>query len=745
MEKLEVEIVAVQKDGDVLVGAPRVDKGDFVVVNKKEEPKPIINSNGPKNPDNVDIETAAGPGAGPSPAPAPTTTAQAAGLGAPPAPPLAPAPALNPVGSAIISQTVSGAGGSQPNPTMTGRAPAGTVVIGDPVNPLVITLSGPMKVAGTGTLTLTFNGVTVTKAISVTAGSTTFSILGSDLPDPKVYSVGSVAQAQVTLSLTGAIGTVTQTITLDSRPVSDPEVLAASPIRKLLDFSRLGPTELAGLDAYFYFQSKAPGNNLPTEFFSGSSVKSLSGFPASVGNTIELYPGQTFDFYAAGTVNAGLGDFSLNPTSGRSQVMIFGKRVDWGDAAANWAGLQDPLQDPNSLGYLAVANNNAYLPVYDNQNGGFFDSFDTLNQPFANFPVWDDSAGSLGSSTSLSLAPGIKKFALVAGLDGMRMRGLDLNASGATVGLWSGADLQLQAVDLRNVGLGGSTSGGLSVDAVGKVRMGADASLNLDLPTQAGAAEAQQVRLEGQTGVNALGVSAPLPGNLAVIRTGDSLELRNLTIRNFSETRLEGYTQGVSGSSVLQGRILLSGSSVRDFKIKELVGAAVNSDAKIQMMAVDDAGALSGELTVSGKMPVAGKLAQALDSSVTGTLGNTKVDAVQVDLAAKRINFQSAQLTAMNAITARAQTILLQDSFMTVVRDRGMINMFVREGVVNTTYGTVADGKLNFNGSNTFQIGNNSFSIRNQADLTTAYGNSLVDITHNGGSPQPGKVNVLKL
>ena len=83
---------------------------------------------------------------------------------------------------------------------------------------------------------------------------------------------------------------------------------------------------------------------------------------------------------------------------------------------------------------------------------------------------------------------------------------------------------------------------------------------------------------------------------------------------------------------------------------------------------------------------------------------------------------------------------------MTVIRDRGMINMYVRDGLVNTTYGgTTVDGKVNFAGNNTFRIGSTQFTINSQAELTAAYGNTLLDIGQNGGNPQAGKVNVLKL
>ncbi|NDC01272.1 MAG: hypothetical protein EBZ83_07635, partial [Verrucomicrobia bacterium] len=239
-------------------------------------------------------------------------------------------------------------------------------------------------------------------------------------------------------------------------------------------------------------------------------------------------------------------------------------------------------------------------------------------------------------------------------------------------------DLKITTSRLRGLGAGGTTGGtALTLETQGKMVLG-------------GATESRQVRLEGVD----TGAGVPMPGSLAIVRAGDSLEIRNLTIRNFADVKLE--TTGTGG-----GRILLSGATVRDFKIKELVGAAVNADAKVQMMAVDQNGALAGTLTVENRLPVERALAGTLDSSLGGTLASQAVDAAMVDLAAQTVKFQQAQIAAMNAIHVRAQTILLQDSFMTVIRDRGMINMYVRDGLVNTTYGTTVDGKVNFAGNNT--------------------------------------------
>jgi len=184
---------------------------------------------------------------------------------------------------------------------------------------------------------------------------------------------------------------------------------------------------------------------------------------------------------------------------------------------------------------------------------------------------------------------------------------------------------------------------------------------------------------------------------------------------------------------------------------------AVNADAKIQMAAYDSAGKLEGEMVVENHLPVA-KASVAASTSLQAKLGSTELaeimndpqrrdvqlDAGQVDLAARKITFDNASVAALNSITARANTILIQNSFMTVVQNSGMINMYVSSGLVNQNYGTMVDGRVNFAGLNTFTIGNNSFAIGNQTQLNSAYGTNLIEIP-NGGTPQAGKVNVLKL
>ena len=600
--------------------------------------------------------------------------------------------------------------------------------MGDPLNPLALTLSGPTKRAGVGTLSINVAGLIVTKPVLVAAGITQFEILGTDLPDPKVYAPGGV-QATVSLSLTAATGVITETITLASRPVSDPVVQAANPARLFSTTASMSPEEKGALDIFFYFQSKAPGVTTgPSKLFADASLQTTRDFRAVFQDpteAIQLYAGQTHDFFAAKIFQPLKGDLFLEPSAGKNAIVAYANQWAMGQGGtAMWEGLSDPTLDDTLLGFRAINRNDAYAPVYNTDSTagpiGFFDvAAGTLPPPLyglENFPVWDDESGGsfLSSTFAWSLGDNAKSLALAAGAGGAVFEGLDLQANGNRVEILSAGDLKITTSRLRGLGDGGTTGGtALTLETQGKMVVG-------------GADESQQVRLEGVD----TGAGVPMPGSLAIVRAGNSLEIRNLTIRNFADVKLE--KTGTTG-----GRILLSGATVRDFKIKELVGAAVNADAKIQMMAVDQNGDLAGTLTVENRLPV--------ERALAGTLAAEAVDAAMVDLAAQTVKFQQAQIAAMNAIHVRAQTILVQDSFMTVIRDRGMINMYVRDGLVNTTYGTTVDGKVNFAGNNGFRIGSTQFNISNQAELTAAYGNTLLDIGQNGGNPQAGKVNVLKL
>jgi len=218
--------------------------------------------------------------------------------------------------------------------------------------------------------------------------------------------------------------------------------------------------------------------------------------------------------------------------------------------------------------------------------------------------------------------------------------------------------------------------------------------------------------------------------------------MRDVVIRGFGQIEL---AKGLESSAP---RVLVSGSSVRDFKIKELVGAFINADSKIQMAALDASGELAGTMVVQNGLPVNRQLAGVLDKTITDSRKNLLVDAQTVSLAAKRLEFQNTTIAAMSAITARANTVLLNNANFTVISQNGMINFYTRQGLVNTTYGSEVgsdNGKLNFSGVNSFRIGNNAFTVQDQATLNQHYGNSILDMNQNFGRPEAGKVNVLKM
>ena len=87
--------------------------------------------------------------------------------------------------------------------------------------------------------------------------------------------------------------------------------------------------------------------------------------------------------------------------------------------------------------------------------------------------------------------------------------------------------------------------------------------------------------------------------------------MRDVVIRGFGQIEL---AKGLESSAP---RVLVSGSSVRDFKIKELVGAFINADSKIQMAALDASGELAGTMVVQNGLPVNRQLAGVLDKTIT--------------------------------------------------------------------------------------------------------------------------------
>ena len=738
MESLGVEIVAVKADGDVLVGAPKVvaeappkkeepkadaaaKKEDMVakkeeVTGKKEDggmkPEPKADGKadpkmaGGPAPDKLDISTAAG-GPAPSPqgAPAPKPVAIA--------PPPPPAP-VNPV-SSIVGQIIAGVT-SIPDPRMVGQAPAGTIVMGDPNNPFTISLSSALKNAARVVFTVTIGSITVGDSFSIEAGATSFSILGSKIPDPKIYTKGQTAL--VSLTLPGTIGTITQTIKLDSRPLSDPVVQAANPMRALIVLKDI--PMLTSFDKYFYFVGAVPGSMgaLEKYFINAPGRYDPTGINSDykqLADTqkVELATdgeNQDFDFFAAQAIKMASSSNNFPTDSNREDVFFYANQVLLGKPTAGFSGTaSDPLLMDES-----------FMEFWD---GGWRD--------------WAVLGGSVQGGATLTLPVGKNVVGFVAGTGGISIQGVTVNANGAALEVLTSGNLRVQAADFKELSGVRETS----FEAVGVVQMGATTAELAVVTTDAGReslAEEKQVRIEAST----TSLSGSGASGIAVIRSGQGLEMRDVVIRGFGGVELK------KGFEVNAPRVLVSGSSVRDFKIKELVGAMVNADAKIQMAVLDATGELGGTMVVQNGLPVSRQLAGVLDQATPDSLKNILVDAQTVSLAARRLELQNASIAAMSAITARANTVLLHNSSLTVLAQNGMINFYTREGLVNRTYGsgtTSDNGMLNFSGVNSFRIGNNAFTVQDQATLNQNYGSNILDVQQNGNRPEAGKVNVLKM
>ncbi|MEY5062512.1 MAG: hypothetical protein RLZZ112_476, partial [Verrucomicrobiota bacterium] len=675
LEKLDVEVVAVKEDGDVLVGSPKVNPEDMKLVNRKEVPA-----------GGLDIDTAAGPGVGDN---APRTAAVPPPPAEAPRPPLA-GPAANVTG--LIAGEADG--GAVLPPTSMEIA----------VRPGSVTVSFDRKVLRDRVVNLAgFAGAGTSVTVPAGTSSVTINLNPAEL-FPGFPSETSLALKDFTITaLSDGLAASASTAPF----YSPTDIQAANPLR-FLPSGPDNPADLAAFDAYFYFSDRlAEATGRPSAFFDPTAVLTLQDTLSGVAAPVELRLGQDISFFAAGQLTqTGSGPVNLAIPLARPNLAMYGDRVSLGNSAV-WEGLFTGDPPLGSLNYRVLNQNPDYAFYFNPVPGpgtpvGYFDGNGDAYSKF-NFPVWDDAGGILDGALSITLQPPTSlpgSWIVAAGENGFRFAGVDLHANQARVEFQSLGDLKMETARIANLGSGSVGEPTLRIDAKGTVQIG-------------GTDASQQVRLEGAEVDTAAGM-APVAGSLAVIRSETALELRNLTIRSFDGTRLE--TTGVNS-----GRVLLSGSTVRDFKIKELTGMAVNADAKIQMMAVNDSGQLDGQMQLEGSLPVATKLASAIDSSVTGDLGNRAVHANEIDLAAKQVRLNSATLTAMNSITVRANTLLIQDSFMTVVRNHGMINLYVQTGLVNRNYGTMEAGMLNFAGTSTFQIGNVlNLTIANSADINNA-------------------------
>ena len=839
MEKLEVEVVAIAKaDGDLLVGAPTVAKEDMMIVNSKEPP-PVekveakVAENAPppmSGPQGLDIETAAGPGAGAAapPPPAVSTVAKVE----PPA--FAPPPPIAPVVQTIASQIVQNAAQGS---TRVEKTPFSFV--------------DKQFVAATGS---TYS----LPAVNVPPSSVSFSILETDgraKLEGGFLSIGKILGANsftVRASFPGSANYEAGEINLVAGITENTAAMeSANPARRMLLPPVVGD-ELTALDQFFYYTGKVASATGPATFYQTDHQNTVLDLN-SLGSSVQLYPGQTANYYFGSRVQASQPLVSLN--LGAKDVTLYGKGISIGGAAAtpvvSSVRLDGPadvaIPDGNMVGVArsipftqvgalpyAVRLNLAIDPstadvflgdfvaylrhtTADNLDSRTVKLFEHIGATTANpegsagtglsvllsdwatdsiapqdlagiltgtyrpgvsdqllslndlgafdasgtWTLWvgDTSSGGTGKLTSWSveleqlLQPTTvmdlvrsagQNVTLAAGNEGLAVSSTWIKANQANLNFLSTGSLEMSGTQIDGAG------SQFLAEAVGKVKMGAQSTEAVPSPST-DTADREQVRILADAGTDAGGVQVASPGSMAVVRTGESLELRNVTIRNFAETKLEKVKNGVTIGRVLMSGSMVSGSMVRDFKIKELVGAAVNADAKIQMMAIDGKGALAGEMTVEGSLPVATKLATALavaNETLPSETADTQVHAAEIQLSADRVNFLNANVAAMTSITARANTIVVQNSFMTVVRNSGMINMYVQSGRANPFYGQEAQGYANFIGRNVFQIGNNQIvlngSYSNDQGINQL-GVNVLDISHNGGVPVQGKVNILQL
>jgi hypothetical protein len=493
-------------------------------------------------------------------------------------------------------------------------------------------------------------------------------------------------------------------------------------------------------DNYFYFKGSVAGSPgaLAKYFVDAPGKYDVMGtstvyVPLANAQKVELLAsGQDFDFFAAQatklTQNLDLGAMPL--TGGRGEVFFYATRQEMGLASAKFFGTVSPSGVPTMS--------------YDNS------SMDLWEGSWAD---WRNVGGTIQGGFAIDVPSSKEKVGFVAGTGGISIQGVTVNANGAALEVLASGDLLVQATSLLGLSplretsiqsLGviqmGATTEELAAMATLETSVGADGTIQSPSVAQEALQEEKQVRIESSGSVSTAGET--LSTGIAVIRSATGLEMRDVVIRGFGQIEL---AKGLESSAP---RVLVSGSSVRDFKIKELVGAFINADSKIQMAALDASGELAGTMVVQNGLPVNRQLAGVLDKTITDSRKNLLVDAQTVSLAAKRLEFQNTTIAAMSAITARANTVLLNNANFTVIAQNGMINFYTQQGLVNRTYGSEVgsdNGKLNFTGVNSFRIGNNSFTVQDQATLNQHYGNNIVDMNQNFGRPEAGKVNVLKM
>ena len=293
-----------------------------------------------------------------------------------------------------------------------------------------------------------------------------------------------------------------------------------------------------------------------------------------------------------------------------------------------------------------------------------------------------------------------KSLSLIGGKDGIDVRDVVLDVNGADLMMETFAGVSIDNAYVKNVGEQ------FEVSAATSVKMGT----------------------EGSTSEVTVQAKSETANSMAVIRTGDSLELRRVVLKSFARGEI------VSVSAENKGRVLLSATIARDFHINELVNAVIVADAQgqadpLRSSSVDIV-AQGADLTVEGNLPIKTAKYQGID-----------VHGYNVNLEASRIALSGARITAINAITAKAQTLVIDSSILRVVNAVGSINLYSGSGFVNQQYGTVVEGMVNLSGSNIFKIGDQTVSISSAQDVQNALDSGMM--IQGSASPVGGKINVL--
>ena len=306
----------------------------------------------------------------------------------------------------------------------------------------------------------------------------------------------------------------------------------------------------------------------------------------------------------------------------------------------------------------------------------------------------------LGTSTE-------KFLTLVGGQGGIDMKDVVLDVNGANLSMDTSAGINIESGTIRNVG------DAFEINAAKSLVMGTKADTTV---------------AQNNTAAVTIQAKPETPNSMAVIRTGDSLELRRVVLKSFARGEI------VSVSAENKGRVLLSAATARDFRINELVNAVIVADTKGQAdpdkSTSPNLVALGGNLTVEGSLPIKTAKYQGVD-----------VHGYNVNLEASRIALVGAKITAVNAITAKAQTLVVDNSILRVVNALGSINLYSGSGSVNQQYGAVAEGMVNFSGSNTFKIGDQTVSISSAQDVQNALSSGMM--IQGAAAPVGGKINIL--